>query len=72
MDHETPWPAGSLFAAALICNVLPAWTDAVVGVIETVTARTVTVTVADLELLATEVALIVTFRSAAGGVVGAV
>jgi len=72
MDHETPWPDGSLFTLAFIGSMLPTWTVAVVGDTETVIAEKVMVADPDLELSATEVALTVIVRSLGGGAPGAV
>jgi len=72
MVHETPWPDGSLFTLALIGSVLFTCTVAAVGDTDTVIAATVTLVEADLDVSATEVALTVTVRSPAGGVLGAV
>lgn len=74
MVNFTPIFDGSLFTVALIWTIFPAaaCTVALVGETETVIARTVIVVEADLEVSATEVALIVTVRSLAGGVLGAV
>jgi hypothetical protein len=72
MDHETPWPDGSLFTLALIGSELPICTTAVVGDTDTVIAATVMLMEADLDVSATEVALTVTIRSLGGGVLEAV
>jgi len=72
IDHDTPWPDGSLFTLALIGSVLPACTVAPVSDTETVIAETVMLADPDLEVSATEVALTVTVRSLGGGALGAV
>ena len=70
--HVTPLPLGSLPTVATIFGTVPvASTVAVAGVTEIVTDGTVMVTVADFVESATEVAVTVTVRSLAGGVVGA-
>jgi hypothetical protein len=72
MVQATPWPDGSLSALALIGTIPPACTVAVVGETETLIASTVTFAAFDLEVSATEVALMVTVKSLEGGVLGAV
>ena len=72
MDHEKPWPDGSLFTLELIGSELPICTTAVVGDTDTVIAATVMLMEADLDVSATEVALTVTIRSLGGGVLEAV
>ena len=75
-EHDTvqitPIFVGSLLTVAVICDVVLIGT--VVGFAVTVTAvpRTVTVAKFDTEALAREVAVMVTAKSLAGGVVGAV
>jgi len=70
--HLTPLPLGSLPTVATIFCTLPvASTVAVDGVTETVTDGTVMDTVADLVESVEEVAVTVTVKSLAGGVVGA-
>ena len=71
MDHDTPWPDGSLFALPLIRSVWPAWTIAAAWDTETVIAERVMVADPDFEPSATDVALTVIVTSLAGGVVGA-
>jgi hypothetical protein len=72
MDHETPLPDRSLFTLALMATESPACTAAVLGDAETVSAGTVMVATLDFEASATEVAVIVTVVSLAGGTIGAV
>ncbi|HXY49992.1 MAG TPA: hypothetical protein VEI01_11115 [Terriglobales bacterium] len=68
----TPLPLGSLPTVATIFGTVPvASTVAVAGVTEIVTDGTVMDTVADLVESANEVAVTVTVKSLAGGVVGA-
>ena len=72
-DHVTPWFAESLVTVAVNFAVALACTMAVLGETETaIAARTVMVAEADAEVLATEVAVMVTVKLLAGGVVGAV
>jgi hypothetical protein len=76
-EHDTvqvtPLFAGSLVTVAVKFAVPLVCTLAVLGEIETaMAAGTVMVAEADAEVLATEVAVIVTVKLAAGGVVGAV
>jgi hypothetical protein len=73
----TPLFAESFVTVAVNCAVLPTCTVAVLGAMETVIGGTVlagTVIVAEADLVgsAAEVAVRITFRSLAGGVVGAV
>jgi hypothetical protein len=69
----TPLFVGSFVTVAVNCAVAPACTVAVLGVTETVIpVGTVTVADADAEVLATEVAVMVTVKLLAGGVAGAV
>ena len=72
MDHDTPLPDRSLFTLALMARETPACTAALAGFAETVSAGTVMVVALDLEVSATEVAVMVTVVSLAGGTVGAV
>lgn len=72
MVQATPWPDGSSSTLALIGTIPPACTVAVVGETDTLIAATVTVAALDLEVSATEVALMVTVKSLEGGVLGAV
>jgi len=68
----TPWCDGSLLTVAtMFGTVLPANTVLAGGVTNTEIARTVIVTDADTIGLATETAVIVTSKSADGGVEGA-
>ena len=71
MDQDTPWPEVSLFTEAEMGNVSPACTSAVAGVAVTVIAGTVITTEFIAERSATDVAVTVTLRSLAGGIVGA-
>jgi hypothetical protein len=72
-DHITPLFAESFVTVAVNCAVAPACTVAVLGVTETaIPAGTVMVADFDTEVLATEVAVMVTVKLAAGGAVGAV
>lgn len=69
----TPLFAGSLVTVAVNFAVAPDCTVAVRGVTETaIPTGTVMVADADAEVSATEMALMVTVKSAAGGMVGAV
>jgi hypothetical protein len=71
--HVTPLFAESLVTVAVNIAVAPSCTVAVLGVTETaVPAGTVIVADFDTEVLATEVAVMVTVKLLAGGVVGAV
>lgn len=72
MDHDTPLPDRSLFTLALMGSETPACTAAVAGDAETVSAGMVTVAALDFEGSATEVAVMVTVWSLAGGTIGAV
>jgi hypothetical protein len=74
MVHVTPRFDGSLFTVAFICTPFPAptCTVAVAGDTESVMAEIMMVADADLELSATEVALIVTVKSLVGGALAAV
>ena len=72
MDHDTPLPDRSLFTLALMARETPACTAAVAGDAVTVSAGTVTVAALDFEVSATEVAVMVTVWSLAGGTIGAV
>ena len=63
MLQVTPELDGSLFTSAAIDNELPACAVAVAGIIVSVIAATVIVAEADFDVSATEVAVIVTFRS---------
>ena len=74
MVNFTPAFDGSFFTVALIWTTLaaPACTVPALEETATVIANTVMVVKADWELSATLVALILTGRSAAGGVLGAV
>jgi hypothetical protein len=76
-EHDTvqvtPLLAGSLATVAVNFAVAPACSVAVLGETETaIPTGTVMVAEADAELLATEVAVMVTVTLLAGGVVGAV
>lgn len=62
---------GSKFVVLVNCAVVPACTVAVPGVTETVIATTVMLVEPDFVESATEVAVMLTFRSLAGGVAGA-
>jgi len=68
----TPLFAGSLLTVAVNCAVAPACTVAELGATETVVPGTVMIAEFVTEVLATEVAVMVTDKSPAGGVVGAV
>jgi hypothetical protein len=68
----TPLFAGSLVTVAVNCAVAPACTVAELGATEIVVPGTVMIAEFDTEVLATEVAVMVTIKSPAGGVVGAV
>jgi hypothetical protein len=70
----TPLFVGSPLTVALICAVVPIATVAVLAVTETITITPGTVTVAkfDADVLATEVAVMVTVKSLDGEVLGAV
>jgi hypothetical protein len=68
----TPLLAESLATFAVICVASPACTVAVDGVTETPTTGTVMVAEAEADVLATEVAVMVTVKLLAGGVLGAV
>jgi hypothetical protein len=71
MAQVTPLFDGSLFVLALNSTVPPACTVAVVGVIETVNAGILIVAGFVFDGSATEVAVMVTVRSLAGGLAGA-
>jgi hypothetical protein len=72
-DHVIPLFAGSLETVAVNFDVAPPCTVAVLGRTETaIPEGTVMVAEADAEVLATEVAVMVTVTLLAGGVVGAV
>ena len=69
----TPLFAGSLVTVAVNFAVAPACTVAVLGVTETeIPAGTLMVAEFDAEVLAVDVAVMVTVKLLAGGVVGAV
>jgi len=68
----TPLCVGSLLTVALNGSFVPIGTVALAKAIETVTPETVTVPEAIAEVLATDVAMMVTGTSLAGGVTGAV
>ena len=71
--HVTPWFAGSLVTVAVNLAVALACTAAVLGETETaIAAGTVMVAEFDTEVLAAEVAVMVTVKLLVGGVVGAV
>ena len=70
--HVTPLFAGSLATVAVNCSAVVSGNSALAGVTETVTAEKVTVTAFDTKVLNTEVAVMVTAKSLAGGVGGAV
>jgi hypothetical protein len=71
--HVTPLFAGSLVTVAVNFAVALACTVAVLGETETaIAAGTVMVAEADAEVLAAEVAVMVTVKLLAGGVAGAV
>jgi hypothetical protein len=71
--HVTPLFAGSLVTVAVNFAVAPACTVAVLGVTETtIPAGTLMVAEFDADVLATEVAVMVTVKLLAGGVAGAV
>ena len=70
--HVTPSFAGSLVIVAVNFAVAPASTVAVLGVTETAIPGITTVAKADADALLTEVAVMVTVKSFAGGVLGAV
>jgi hypothetical protein len=67
----TPLLIGSPATVAVSWTVPAACTVPVLWVIVTAVARTVTIAVALAEALATEMAVMVTIKSLAGGVVGA-
>ena len=69
--HVTPLFAGSLVTVAVNLAVAPACTVAVLGATETAIPGITTVAKDDTEVLATEVAVIVTVKLLAGGVTGA-
>ena len=69
--HVTPVFAGSLVTVAVNLAVAPACTVAVLGATETAIPGITTVAKDDTEVLATEVAVIVTVKLLAGGVTGA-
>jgi hypothetical protein len=72
-DHVTPLFAGSLVTVAVNFDVAPPCTVPVLGRTETPTpAGTVMVAEAAAEVLATEVAVMVTVKVLVGGVIGAV
>ena len=75
-EHDTvqmtPLLVGSLVTVAVNCAVALASTVAVLGVTETTIAGITMVAKADAEVLVTEVAVMVTVKSAEGGVLGAV
>ena len=75
-EHDTvqvtPLFAGSLVTVAVNFAVAPACTVAMLGVTETAIAGITMVAKADADVLVTEVAVMVTIKSLAGGVVGAV
>ena len=75
-EHDTvqvtPLFAGSLVTVAVNFAVAPACIVAVLGATETTIAGITIVAKADAEVLATEVAVIVTVKLFVGGVVGAV
>ena len=71
-DQMTPLFVGSLVTVAVNFAVALASTLAVPGVTETAIAGITMVAKADAEVLVTEVAVMVTVKSAAGGVLGAV
>src|SRR6266852_4459473 len=68
----TPLLAGSLLTVAVNCCVRFAGSRVPAGAVDTVIAATVTLAEADAEVLETEVAVMVTVKLLAGGVVGAV
>jgi hypothetical protein len=68
----TPLLAGSPVTVAVKLKVAPARTVAVPGAMETVIPGTVTVAAANAAAFVTELAVIVTPKSPAGGVLGAV
>jgi hypothetical protein len=68
----TPAFVGSLLSMAVNCWVAFTGMSALVGVTETVIALTITCAKFDAPVLNTEVAVMVTARSSAGGVLGAV
>jgi hypothetical protein len=69
--HLTPAFAGSLVTVAVKFPVLLGWTVAEFGDTDTVTAGIVTVADPDFDISSTEVAVMVTFMSLAGGLAGA-
>jgi hypothetical protein len=70
--HVTPWFDGSLPTVAVKGALAPGLTVSDCGLTDRVNPETVTVAVLETVELATEVAVIVTPRSLAGGVLGAV
>jgi len=74
-EHDTvqltPEFAGSLVTVAVKFVVLLGWTVAEFGETDTATAGTVTVADPDFDVSTTEVAVIMTFMSLAGGLAGA-
>lgn len=75
-EHDTaqvtPMFDGSLVTVAVNCPVAPAATVVLLGATETVIPETVMLAVPDTEVFVTEVAVMVTNKSPAGSVVGAV
>ena len=70
--HVTPLLLGSLLTVAVNASVLPASTIATPpGATDTVIAGTVMLPVSDFVLSATEVAVMLTAKSLAGGLAGA-
>jgi hypothetical protein len=70
--HVTPLLAGSLLTVPVNCWAMFNGSSAPPGAADTVIAGTVTNAEADAEVLVTEVAVMVTIKSAEGGVLGAV
>ncbi len=71
-DQVTPPFAGSFMTFAVSCAMAPANNMVELEATETVIPDVVTVAEADIEELVTEVALIVTVRMPAGGLLGGV
>ena len=71
IDQVTPFCPGSGCTVAVKVWLLPAGTVAVAGETVTVFAGTVMFALADIEVLETEVAVMVTARSFGGGPAGA-
>ena len=72
IDQVTPAAPGSLATVAVSTSVSPAATRLELPVTDTTIAGTVTVADAEIDALATDVAVMVTFISLEGGLAGAV